>query len=317
MKHASSGRPVLPAAVVRGTLAAMTILAAVAGGCVSTQTVSRRTLTPAPSTETALDRMLKPDHGLLLRKWVVSDDPERIGTILRRYQDGTFLEPALEQRFRRDGLRVLRVRVDRIEDLLGELGPGPSDVAAWHSQILQWRELYHRSVVGPGTTLAVSGRVRSIPYGRLRIMGRCWTILMEDGPYLSLQLIPQLIRPQPPSLYQLLGDPDLKGEVFHGLAIEVELHPGYAYVLTGEAPAISWGGTSESQPGHLASAAHGPAAGPDTATPDTLGEFLFCSRTVPPLRTLLVFLPRIPDRLLQPYRIEGAASEGQPVAAAR
>ena len=317
MKHVSAGRPLLPAAIVRGTLTALMVLATVAGGCVSRQTVSRRTLTRTPSTDNTLDRMLNPDHGLLVRTWVVSNDTERIGTALMHYRDGVLLEPDLTRRLRRDGLRLLRVRADRIEDLLGELGMGPSDVTAWHGQVLEWRELHHRSVVGHGATLAVSGRVRSIPSGRLRIMGRCWTILMEDGPYLSLQLVPQLIRPQPPSLYQLLEDPGLRGEVFQGLAIELELKPGYAYVLTGEAPATSWGGPSDSESGHVASPAHGPATGPDAETPDTLGEFLFSSRAEPPLRTLLVFVPQIPDRLLQPYRIEGAASEGQPVAATR
>lgn len=315
MKHASSGRPSLPAAMVRGTLTALTILVAVAGGCVSEQTVTRRTITVTPSADTALDRMLNPDNGLLLRKWVVSDDTERIGTALMRYQDGVLLNPAQESRFRRDGLRLVRVRADQLEDLLGELGVGPSDVTAWHGQVLEWRELHHRSVVGSGAALAVSGRVRSIPPGRLRMMGRCWTILMENEVYLSLQLLPQLVRPQVPSLYQLLGDPDLQGEVFRCLAIEIELQPGYAYVLTGEAPAISWGRPSE--PRSEPSAAHGSAAGPDTETPDTLGEFLFSSRAEPPLRTLLVFVPTIPDRLLLPYRIEGVASEGQPVAVTR
>ncbi len=148
-------------------------------------------------------------------------------------------------------------------------------------------------------------------------MGRCWTVLMENGPYLSLQLLPQLIRQQSPSLYELLGDSDLQGEVFKRLAIEVELRPGYAYILTGEAPAISWNEPSEPQSEQGDSAARGPTAGPDTETPDTLGEFLFSSRAEPPLRTLLVFVPRIPDRLLQPFRVGGVASEGQPVAVTR
>ena len=215
MKHVSAARPLLPAAIVRGTLTALMILAAIAGGCVSEQTVSRRTPTRTPSTDNALDRMLNPGHGLLVRKWVVTDNTARLGRALIHYQDGVLLEPELSRRLRRDGLRLLRVRADQLEDLLGELGVGASDVAAWHGQVLEWRELHHRSVVGPGATLAVSGRVRSIPSGRLRIMGRCWTVLMENGPYLSLQLLPQLIRPQPPSLYQLLGDPDLKAQRVH------------------------------------------------------------------------------------------------------
>ena len=309
MNPVSSGRPLLAAAMI------LVILGAVAVGCATKQRVPP--VTTPPSADNVLDRMLNPDNGLLLRKWVVADNTEQIGTALMRYQDGVLLEPAEEDRLRRDGLRLLRVRADQLEDLLGELGVGPSDVDVWHGQVLEWRELHHRPVVGPGAALAVAGRVRSVTPGRLRMMGRCWTVLMENGPYLSLQLLPQLIRPPSPSLYELLGDSDLQGEVFKRLAIEVELRPGYAYILTGEAPAISWNGPSEPQSEEGDSAARGPAAGPDTETPDTLGEFLFSSRAEPPLRTLLVFVPRIPDRLLQPYRVGGVASEGQPVAVTR
>ena len=312
----SALRPRAPA-IARGTLTAITILIAVAGGCVTKQTVTRRTVTVTASPENALDRLLNPDHGLLLHTWVVADNTERIAAALMRYQDGTFLEPAQENRLRRNGLRLLRVRTNHLADLLGELAVGPSEVDAWHGQVLQWRELHHRSLVGPGTALAVSGRVRSVSPGRLRIMGRCWTVLMENGPYLSLQLLPQLIGEQSPSLYQLLGDSDLRGEVFRRLAIEIELRPGYACILTGEAPAISWTNHTEPSSEHLDATAAGTAVGPETETPDTLGEFLFSSRAEPPLRTLLVFVPRIPDRLLHPYRVGGIASEGQSVAVTR
>ncbi len=273
-------------------------LALTTAGCVAKQTVTGRETTPTPN---AFDRMLNPENGLLLRKWVVSDDAERIWAALQRYSDGEVLDAESDDTLRRNGLRFVRVRADRTEDLLGELGVGPSDVAAWHGQVLEWREFHQRPVGGPDAALAVSGRVRSIPPGQLRLVGRSWTVLMEDGPYLTLELLPQLLRSQTPSLYHLLGDAKLQGEVFRGLGIEIELEPGYAYVLTGETPAFEYAGD---QP-----------AGPDVETPDTLGEFLFSTRTEPPLRTLLVFVPRIPDRLLNPYRIEGTTPEGHPVAA--
>jgi hypothetical protein len=136
-------------------------------------------------------------------------------------------------------------------------------------------------------------------------MGRSWTVLMEDGPYLTLELLPQLRRQQEPSLYRLLGNAGQEGEVLEALAFEVELESGYVYVLTGERPAVEWIDVP------------GDPAGPNVETPDTLGEFLFSQRTEPKLRTLLVFVPRISDRLLRPYRIEGTTPEGHPVAATR
>jgi hypothetical protein len=249
--------------------------------------------------------MLNPDNGLLLRKWVVSDNADRIDAALMKYADGHVLDAATDESLRRNGLRLVRVRAEKTNDLLGDLGIGPSDVAAWHGQVVAWRELYRRHVGGPGATLAVSGRVRSIPQGQLRLMGRSWTVLMEDGPYLTLELLPQLRRQQEPSLYRLLGESQPEGEVFGALAIEIELEPGYVYVLTGERPADEWIDLA------------GDPAGPNVETPDTLGEFLFSQRTEPPLRTLLVFVPRISDRLLRPYRIQGTTPEGHPVAATR
>ena len=278
-------------------LLAAVLLGIISAGCVTRQTVTTGESTPTSSADNAFDRMLNPDNGLLLRRWVVSDNADRIGAALLRYSDGQVLDAKTDESLRRNGMRLVRVRADQTDDLLGDLGVGPSDVAAWHGQVVEWRELYQRPVIGPGATLAVSGRVRSIPPGQLRLMGRSWTVLMEDGPYLTLELLPQLRRRQEPSLYRLLGDADMQGEVFGALAIEIELETGYAYVLTGETPALEW----TDQPRD--------PAGPNVETPDTLGEFLFSQRTEPPLRTLLVFVPRISDRLLSPYRIEGTTPE--------
>ncbi len=281
------------------------LLGLLSAGCVTRQTATTRESTPTPSGDNVFDRMLNPDNGLLVRKWVVFDDADRIDAALLRYRDGQALDATTDESLRRNGMRLVRIRADQTELLLGDLGAGPSDVAAWHGQIVAWRELYRRPVSALGATLAVSGRVRSIPQGQLRLMGRSWTVLMEDGPYLTLELVPQLRRPPEQSLYRLLGDADLQGEALGALAIEIELEPGYAYVLTGETPAVEW----LDPPGD--------PAGPNVETPDTLGEFLFSRRTRPPLRTLLVFVPRISDRLLRPYRINGTSPEGHPVAATR
>ncbi len=277
-------------------LAAAVLLGLLSSGCVAL-TVTTRESTPTPSGDNVFDRMLTPGNGLLLRRWVVSDNADRISAALLRYRDGQVLDAKTDESLRRNGMRLVRVRADQVDDLLGDLGVGPSDVAAWHGQVVEWRELYQRTVSGPGATLAVSGRVRSIPQGQLRLMGRSWTVLMEDGPYLTLEMLPQLRRPQEPSLYRLLGDTDLQGEVLADLAIEIELEHGYVYVLTGETPTAN----RIDPPGEI--------AGPNVETPDTLGEFLFFQRTEPPLRTLLVFVPRISDRLLRPYRIEGTTPE--------
>ncbi len=285
----------------------------VAAGCVTKRTVTTVEPPATPSPDNVLDRMLNADNGLLMRKWVVTENTSRIRSVLSHYQDREILGPGQVETLRRNGLRFVQIRADRLDDLLGEMGINPYDLTAWHGQILEWRELYQRQIAGPGTALAVAGRVRTIPPGRLRIMARSWIVLMEDGPYLSLELLTILNRPQVPSLSQLLGDPDLQGEVIDQLSLEVALRDGYAYVLTGESPATTREGPVPDEP----RASEPAAVGPDADTPDTVGEFLFTTHAEPSTHTLLIFIPRIPERLLRPYRLEGKTPEGRPVAATR
>ena len=53
-----------------------------------------------------------------------------------------------------------------------------------------------------------------------------------------------------------------------------------------------------------------PAVGPGARAPDALGEFLLARRSEPPSRSMLVFVPRIPPGLWQPY--ESASSQEEP-----
>ena len=144
-------------------LSVAVVLGLVSAGCVARSTVTTRESTPAPSADNVFDRMLNPDDGLSLRKWVVSGDVSRIGAALLRYSDGQALDAKTDELLRRNGMRLVRVRADRTNDLMGDLGVGPSDVAAWHGQVVEWRELYQRTVSGPARrspSPAASGRSR-------------------------------------------------------------------------------------------------------------------------------------------------------------
>ena len=77
------------------------LLVLILAGCVARQTVTTRESTPTPAASNAFDRMLNPENGLLLRKWVVSDDPERIGAALLRYRDGPVLDADSDDTLRR------------------------------------------------------------------------------------------------------------------------------------------------------------------------------------------------------------------------
>ncbi len=276
--------------------------------------------TRTEATRERIEQLLNTDNGLDLRVWTVADDPQRIGSALVRYADGPVLGPQDTDELRRSGLRFVRVRADRLRELLDAMAAAPVEVAVWHGQVLEWRQMHHRPVADT-TVVGVGGRPQELTSGWLRLMVRSWTLHMEDGPYLQLELLPEFVHPQARTLHQLLGGSDLRGTIFTGLAVESRLEAGYGYVLTGESPGAEWpqaalpdeaaDASRPSDESSLVVVADEPSVGPDTVTPATLGEFLFTNPADPPTRTVLVFVPRIPSRLFQPYRVTTGRPEAQ------
>ena len=248
-----------------------------------------------------LRRLVNTDNGLEVRKWMIANESAAFGPTLESYRAGEPLPPDRIAALRRDGFRFVRVRADQLEALADELGLGPVEVGAWHGQILTWRELQERHVGPQGIAIAAGGRVKRLGPGRLRLMARSWTVQMEGGPSLNLELLPEYARPQGPRLRRLLGAQTLQGDVFPSARLEALLEPGFAYVLVSEAPRVQWQ-TDDADP-KPATTDIGPhaAVGPGATAPETIGEFLLACRSEPPMRNALVFVPRIPAELWQPY----------------
>ena len=234
-------------------------------------------------------QLVNTDNGLELQKWLVANDPQTIGRALQKYQAGDVIDEAAVRTLRRDGLRLVRVPKDQLKDLLGELGPASVQIA-WHGQILEWRELQHQPIP-QGAVVAAGGRAHRLEPGRVRLLARCWTIQMEDGPYLNLEVVVEFKRPSGPRLQRLLGARGLEGRVFATTGVELLMEDDFAYVVTGESP-----GVETDVFGSL---------GPDATAPRTLGEELLTTTGEPPMRAMIVFVPRIPQRLRQPYEVTG------------
>ncbi len=245
----------------------------------------------------ALRRLLQADNGLQVRAWTVSDNPVRIGEALARYRDGRGVGPQEAANLRRNGIRLVRVRADSLDALLGEVGIAPVEVRAWHGQVHDWRQLRQQALRADPTVIAVGDAVRRFEPGVLRLMARCWTTQMEDGPYMNLELVPIYERPRLESYHRLLGDRRLQGEPFTAMAMELLLADGYAYVLTGESPAIDWPAEADAV---TEGSQEGREIGPTASTPPTVGEFLFAGDGEPRMRELVVFVPLIPPRLHHP-----------------
>ncbi len=283
------------------SLCSLWCIFAVQPGCAPP--AARESAAPSGQAE-ALRQLLQADNGLQVRAWTVSDNSDRIGAALSRHGDGRAVGPQEEATLRRNGFRLVRVPADSLEAVLDEIGVGPVEVRAWHGQVNDWRQIRQRVMRADPTVIAAGDSVRSFEPGVLRLMARCWTIQMEDGPYMNLQLMPVYERPRLEAYHRMLGDRRLHGETFTGLSIELLLAEGYAYVLTGESPAAVW---RHEEGAGAPDRREGREIGPSASTPPTLGETLFTESAEPPLRSLLVFVPQIPPRLYHPQEV---ASQG-------
>jgi len=253
------------------------------------------------------------DNGLQVRQWRVPDDPDTIASALVRHVRGGFLETELSRRLRRNGLRFVRVPADDLEALLADLGGATFSVDTWHGQACDWRAVADWPIEATGRALAVDGRVRRFEGGRVQLMIRSWTIQMEDGPNVRLQLQGRYARSQPTRLDQVIGRRAAEGRRFPSITLDLLLEAGDAYVLTGEPPGRDWeldgtgagvgqeeGETGEAGRAEDQSSTEPADIGPEALAPLTVGELLFRRDQMPATRQLLVFVPRIPDRLFPP-----------------
>jgi hypothetical protein len=278
-------------------------------------------------------RLLAPgENGLQIRTWRVAERPQTIAAALAANADDLEIDPDVARRLERNGLRLARVPLERLDALRRDLGGTMLDLDGWHGQAPEWRDLVDREVGDEPRALAVDGRVRLFRGGEMRLMMRGWTMLMEDGPHMYVELRPEHDRSYRTQLDQMLGRRTFDGERFDALAVEVLLERGYAYVLTCETPGIAWapprpavaqaetapdsGREVPDAPGARASSASG--LGPDALPPLTIGELLLRSpRTADPAlpdgavasirtapaeehRDLVLIVPQIPLALYPP-----------------
>lgn len=250
-----------------------------------------------------LRQLVNTENGLEVRKWLVVDDPQIVGAALLTHADRFALDEEQDQRLRRNGFRFLRVPIESLDALLGALGGTTLDLSAWHGQIYDWRQIDSVPIGQAGEALVVDGRIRRFSRRRLVLLVRGWTMPMEDGPRMCLQLRVAVDRPTGGVLQQLLERTPTENTL-PSLDVETGLEAGFAYVLTCESPAASWEGAGAkegdgSQGAAAAAGRIGPGdfVGPDVEAPKTVGRRLL----TPPLeqgrRAMLVFVPRIPPAM--------------------
>ncbi len=263
-------------------------------------------------------RLLSSDNGLEVRNWVIMERGPRISAAIASFGQPALVDPSAGASLRRNGLRLVRIRAGELESLLASLGGASVDATTWHGQVYQWRELVQYPIGPSGMAVAVDGRVRRFERGTFRLMFRSWTVPMEDGPRLQLQLVGQFDRPQPEPFRRFVTDRQVTGEVFHSFAFQIQLEVGFGYALLFESPNIDWSfGPADqidatAEP--VAAESNGQVSepeqvGPEADAPPTFGELLLRTDAHPPKRRVLVFVPKFPPAAFPPDTV-GATGDG-------
>jgi len=273
------------------------------------------------STAPAVRQLLTPDNGLEMREWVIMDRESRIGAAIAEFGKPVSVDPKASAAFRRNGLRLVKFRRDELESLLASLGGATVDATTWHGQVYQWRELVRYPISAAGIAVAVDGRVRRFRHGTFRLLLRSWTVPMEDGPRLLLQLLGQFDRPEQEPFRRFLTDHSVTGEVFRSLVLEMPLEIGFAYALLYASPDIDWSYRPANQKDAkleavvaepTKSANDSEQVGPTAAPPPTFGELLLRTDTFPPKRRVLVFVPKFSPEMFPPGTVGAAMEEDRP-----
>ena len=272
------------------------------------------TLRVAPSAR----RLLSSDNGLEVRNWVIMERSPRMAAAIASFGQSALVDASADASLRRNGLRLVRIRAGELESLLASLGGASVDATTWHGQIYQWRELVQYPIGPAGMAVAVDGRVRRFERGTFRLMFRSWTVPMEDGPRLQLQLLGQFDRPQPDPFRRFVTDRRVTGEVFHSFAFQIQLEVGFGYALLFESPSVDWSfgpaDQLEARAEPVAAESNGQVGdqeqvGPKADAPPTFGELLLRTDARPPTRRVLVFVPKFPPAAFPPDTV-GAARDG-------
>lgn len=258
-----------------------------------------------------LSRFTNVDNGLEVQRWIVQSSSERIAEVLSSLSTSSPVDPELLERLRRNGFRLVVIDAGLLERLKQGIGPFTQDHSEWHGQIESWRTLHHLQIKPEGQNVVINGRVRRFRTGELQLLIRCWTVQMEDGPFLQLEMVP-FLDTGPLQRAQLIpGNKLLIGKRIDELALTLPLYPGLAYVLTYESPQISWPGDEAEESSGIRNqpfskrrmlGPHEAVESPGLATSiaTTLGELLLKINTSPPSHDMLVFIPRIAPELYPP-----------------
>lgn len=234
--------------------------------------------------------------GLETRWWLVEESASTVGAALAQFAMPALPEDeSLRERWRRSGLRLVRVPGDRweqVERALPAIGTRASKSAGWSPQ---WIEVFRGRRLGEAPVM-VDGQRTIPPTGVFRVLARCWLAAGAGGaerPGARLELAFQVLAKRRAGLTELPSESPGEAEAqagvtFRDLTLETELAPGFVYVLTADDPGADWSADADDageRPRASLEESAGPRgegdaafpleeliAGPPASLPLTLGE---------------------------------------------
>jgi len=235
-------------------------------------------------------------NGIESLQWSVTDDEALIEAALRRHAMAD-LELGLDrERLRREGLRVEAVAEKELAEFLADLGGTTVALQVWHGQAPDWHEIARTRIDVPTVVLA-DGRPARLDRGYLRLLLRGWTIPLELGAVVEVQVEPRWAG-DASTQSVLPGAPPRRGGVrgFRDGSFRIEL-PREACLVIVAAPPSAPAPPSGPRPATQGGAVRTGGPGPPAELPLTLGEALLREPGMPPRRRMVVVRPRLPDIL--------------------
>ncbi len=256
-------------------------------------------------------------NGMEVRWWFVDDAEGRLGRVLAQYQSaGAVLQTNGAGTIESNGVRVVRVPVERVPELQEALGSLGTRKRTWLPATGVWSEVYRGRRVGERVPVLIGGRRVRLEEGIVRMLGRVWAARTLDGPVLRADFATQVREPVSTRANEYFQRPRFlseieKGDVIRDLSFGAVLETDSVYVIVCEEPGLVW----ETSDGGLAplSEEQSDAAtdeefalpdvmlGPVAKKPLTLGEVLLSARPEetggPLIKSIIMVIPRLPSEV--------------------
>lgn len=254
------------------------------------------------------------DRGLRTRRWRVDGDRldaplgEILSSVAVAPPPETGLDESVREHLARNGLRMLAVPRTSLETLRTRLAAPPRQIETWHGEAVDWRSLLVGRPVAGVSVVAVGDRVRPHPGGEYRLAVRAWTMRMEDGPHLQVELRVEHVEPRRESGLRLAPEAPA-ARLVDALRVELATPGDLAWVIASAPTAEVWpepgraGAAAESAGGSGdgtgtgAVAAAGPGLGPPAAAIPTVGQLLLPESPGTREREILILEAELPPSL--------------------